>query len=89
MNSTELVENVDAAPYPNSPGGGRDMTDVVFSCPKSLWEENPEPMVLLFELLYVIDFTVPFSDSVLFWSIEGEPITPDRRRSACCRLLFV
>lgn len=60
MKSTCAAETEGVAPYPNSPGGGRAMTDEeVLSRPKSLWKENPELILLLFGLfddIGILDF---------------------------------
>ena len=58
MNSTGGVVNAGFVPYPSSPGGGRDITDVVvLSCPISTCEENPEEL-LPFKIFDGIGFDV-------------------------------
>ena len=54
-------------PYPKSPGGGREITDVtVLSCPKSACVENPEQL-LPFKIFDGIDLDVDdFTESELF-----------------------
>ena len=89
MKSTGAVENEGDVPYPKSPGGGRDITDVVvLSCPRSLCDENPEQFVLLFEPSKAVDLDMAnFWESELLYIVEGELICPDLRRRAFCRLL--
>ena len=86
MKSTWAAETEGIVPYPNSPGGGRAMTDDVLSRPKSLWKENPELILLLFGLFDDIGI-LDFRGRELLWTVEGEPITPDLLRRACCKLL--